>query len=226
MAAHHKIRPLAQVSQELGRGWEGRGERASPHGDPKTLGARRLCGHKLRMSSSVRKLPPSWRQKAGVAGPGHVPLFGEEPRLFPPGGGTQSPPQPGDRCPSPWHPLRKKTKEDAATTWSCNRSAHEPLIHYEPRGRGIRQKYSASFISGGKNQGGWEFVFLAFTQTQIHLHGEACSPSAAPLPVCTSGPGTHHGWGGTLRDWPRGWPTCPTRSHRGVCLLLFILFTI
>ena len=38
MAAHHKIRSLAQVSQELGRGWEGRGERASPQGDSKASG--------------------------------------------------------------------------------------------------------------------------------------------------------------------------------------------
>lgn len=110
MAAHHKIRPLAQVSQELGRSWEGRGERASPQGDSKASGARRLCGHKLQMSSSVRKLPPSWRQKAEAVGQGHVPPFGEEPRLFPPGGDTQSPPQPGDHCPPPWHPLGGEDK--------------------------------------------------------------------------------------------------------------------
>ena len=58
----------------------------------------------------------------------------------------------------------KKTKEDAATTWSCNRSAHEPLIHYEPRGRGIRQKYSASFISGGKKPG-WVGVCVSCFHT-------------------------------------------------------------
>lgn len=122
---------------------------------------------------------------------------------------------------------RRRQKKTLQPPGAVIRSAHEPLIHYEPRGRGIRQKYSASLTSGGKKSGWVGGLSLAFTNRHRYTFiGKARSPLAAPLPVCTSGPGTHHGWSGTQRAWPQGWPTCPTRSHRGVCLLLFILFTI
>lgn len=42
-----------------------------------------------------------------------------------------------DRCPTSLAPL---INEDTPMTRTCNRSAHELLIHYEPRGREIRQK--------------------------------------------------------------------------------------
>lgn len=70
---------------------------------------------------SVGRSPPPWG--LGAEGPGHW----------------------GDRLPIVQAPLRN---EDTSTTWTCNRSAHEPLIHYEPRGREIRQKYSTSLILG------------------------------------------------------------------------------
>ena len=91
----HKIQPLAQGSQELGRG-----KRASPQGDPKTLGARRLCGHKLRMSSSVRKQDGGSILEAESRGCGARPCA----TLW--GGTTPVPSWRGHPEPTPaWRPL-------------------------------------------------------------------------------------------------------------------------
>ena len=136
-----------------------RGEGLAP-GRLESLGARRLCGHKLLMSSSVRKFPPSWRQKAGAVGP-CAALWG---RTMP------VPSWRGHPEPTPaWRPLpasraptqKRRQKTTLQPPGAVIRSAHEPLIHYEPRGRGIRQKYSASLISGGKKiRVGGGFCFL------------------------------------------------------------------
>lgn len=112
---------------------------------------------------------------------------------------------------------RRRQKKTLQPPGAVIRSAHEPLIHYEPRGRGVG-KYSASLTSGGKNQVGGG-LSLAANRHRYTFIGESTLPLAAPLPVCTEWSRNPPWMEWNPEGLATGWPTCPTRPQ-GVCLLL------
>lgn len=129
-----------------------------PLGTGQSLG-RGLCRHKPQTSSLERNRIPvgagSQARGQGCAPP--RPTSGEAHVGSAPVGTAG-----GSHCPTCLAPIRN---EDTPTTRACNRSAHEPLIHYKPRGGEIRQKYSILNLGWGKIRVGGLFFVVA------HRHG-------------------------------------------------------
>ena len=97
-------------------------------------------------------------------------------------------PLPASRAPT----QKRRQKKTLQPPGAVIRSAHEPLIHYEPRGRGLRQKYSASLISGGKKirVGGGFCFLLSHIDTDTHRYKQDICTSRYPHRTLLPNPGS------------------------------------
>lgn len=185
-------------------------------------GARQPLGRGLRDTShgQTRAGEGTASSRAGSGSRGarphsHLHHPGEvSPRLCLAAGGPARPP-PRRRPPASQQPRPPEMKTPPRQQ-AVIRSAQEPLIHYEPRGREIRQKYSASLISGGRKirVGGFFCFSFLYIDTDIPLWGNVHFPFAELQPVCRHP---------RPRKTPWVWP--PPLTQRASSLL-FVLYNI
>lgn len=177
-----------------------------------------VCGTQATDRHGPGKGLPHPELGAGAEGPGRTPTcttLGRSPLGSVWQQVAQHAPPPRRRPPASQQPRPPEMKTPPRQQ-AVIRSAHEPLIHYEPRGREIRQKYSASLISGGRKirVGGFFCFSFLYIDTDIPLWGNVHFPFAELQPVCRHP---------RPRKTPWVWP--PPLTQRASSLL-FVLYNI